>query len=183
MIRAREDRCFDRFRRAGDPRLLAKVFDRTAPELWKVASHLCRDRHAAEDAVQGTFLVAIEAQHDWDATRPLLPWLLGLLVNRVRETRRRQRAPEATRVANPAGERDPADLASGGEIGQVVQAAMQRIPEPFRDTLRQHLVHGLGPAEIAAATGVPAGTVRMRLHRGLDQLRRRCRPAAAGGLT
>lgn len=183
MIRAREDRCFDRFRRAGDPRLLAKVFDRTAPELWKVASHLCRDRHAAEDAVQGTFLVAIEAQHDWDATRPLLPWLLGLLVNRVRETRRRQRAPETTRVASPVGERDPADLASGGEIGQVVQAAMQRIPEPFRDTLRQHLVHGLGPAEIAAATGVPAGTVRMRLHRGLDQLRRRLPVGIAGGLT
>lgn len=52
MIRAREDRWFDRFRRTGDPRALAKVFDRTAAELGKVASHLCRDRDAAEDAVQ-----------------------------------------------------------------------------------------------------------------------------------
>ena len=67
MIRAREDRWFDRYRRNGDPRLLARVFDRTAPELWKVAAHLCRDRHAVEDAVQGTFLVAIEARQAWDA--------------------------------------------------------------------------------------------------------------------
>jgi len=181
VIRAREDRWFDRFRRTGDPRLLAKVFDRTTAELWKVASHLCRDRHAAEDAVQGTFLVAIEAQQDWDATRPLLPWLLGLLVNRVREQRRRQRAPDEARVTPPAGERDPAELAGHGELGGAVRDALQRLPEPYRDTLQRHLVHGQQAAEIAAATGVPAGTVRMRLHRGLDQLRQRLPAGFAGG--
>lgn len=181
VIRARADRWFDRFRRTGDPRLLAKVFDRTAAELWKVASHLCRDRHAAEDAVQGTFLVAIEAKHDWDATRPLLPWLLGLLVNRVRDLRRRQRAPEMTRVVPPAGEHDPADLAAHGELGGAVRDALQRVAEPYRDALERHLVHDQAAAEIAAATGVPAGTVRMRLHRGLDQLRRRLPAGFAGG--
>lgn len=182
VIRAREDRWFDRFRRTGDPRLLAKVFDRTAPELWRVAAHLCRNRHAAEDAVQSTFLTAIEAKDGWDAARPLLPWLLGLLANRVRENRRRNaRAPEAERVTVAAGERDPAELAEHGEFGVAFRAALQRIAEPFREALERHLVHGHAAHEIAAELGVPAGTVRMRLHRGLDQLRQKLPPGFVAG--
>jgi hypothetical protein len=66
VIRARADRWFDRYRRTGDPRALAQVFDCTAAELWRVAAHVCRDRHLAVDAVQGTLLAAIKHQHDWD---------------------------------------------------------------------------------------------------------------------
>jgi RNA polymerase sigma-70 factor (ECF subfamily) len=181
VIRAREDRWFEHFRDTGDPRMLAQVFDRTAPELGKVATHLSRDRHAAEDAVQSTFLAAIEAKHEWDAARPLLPWLLGLLVNRVRRLRRQQRSPEATRVTPPAGERDPKDLADASEVDGALRDALQRIPEPYRDTLERHLVHGLAAHEIADAIGVPAGTVRMRLHRGLDQLRQKLPPSLVMG--
>jgi RNA polymerase sigma-70 factor (ECF subfamily) len=93
VLRNPSDRCFARFRRGGDPRDLAAVFDRTAPEVWRVAAHLCRHRHDAEDAVQGTFLAAIEHRDDWDEARPLLPWLLGLLCNRY--------AAAASPCANP----------------------------------------------------------------------------------
>lgn len=184
VIRAREDRWFDRFRRTGDPRPLAKVFEQTAPELWKVAIYLCRDRHAAEDAVQGAFLAAIEAQGDWDAARPLLPWLLGLLANRVREHRRREaRVPDVARVVAAAGERDPAELAELGEFGSAFRTALARVAEPFRTALERHLVHGHAAHEIAAEIGVPPGTVRMRLHRGLDQLRQKLPPGfVAGGV-
>lgn len=178
MIRAREDRWFDSFRSTGDPRVLAKVFDRTAPELWRVAAHLCRDRHAAEDAVQGTFLLAIEAKDDWDKTRPLLPWLLGLLVNRARDLRwRASRVLDGDRLAERlgerTGERDPAQLAEHGEFGAAFYSALQRLDEPYRSALERHLVHGVAAHEIAAELGIPAGTVRMRLHRGLEQLRQK----------
>jgi RNA polymerase sigma-70 factor (ECF subfamily) len=181
VIRAREDRWFDRYRRNGDPRLLARVFDRTAPELWKVATHLCRDRHAVEDAVQGTFLVAIEARQAWDASRPLLPWLLGLLVNRVRDLRRRTRSPDAEHLTLSPGEADPAELAQFVELQHGLAATLQRLAEPYRTTVERHLVRGEGAAEIAAAIGVPAGTVRMRLHRGIELLRERLPVGFAGG--
>ena len=42
--------------------------------LWRVAAHLCRDRHDAEDAVQSSFLSAIESKDAWDGERPLLPY-------------------------------------------------------------------------------------------------------------
>ncbi len=124
--------------------------------------------------MQGTFLVAIEAHASWDPARPLLPWLLGLLANRVRESRRREaREPVVERVTMAAGERDPAELAAHGEFGVAFSSALQRIEEPFRTALERHLVHGHAAHEIAAELGVPAGTVRMRLHRGLDQLRQK----------
>src|SRR5262245_5230080 len=172
MLRNRSDRYFERFRRGGDPRDLAAVFDRTAPEVWRVAAHLCRHRHDAEDAVQGTFLAAIEHRDDWDEALPLLPWLLGLLCNRVREQRRRAaRIVDAARLA-PERCDDPTENATRSEFGAAFAAGLQRLDEPFRSVLEQHLVHGRKAHEIAAQVGEAAGTVRMRIHRGLDRLRR-----------
>ncbi|HEU4420105.1 MAG TPA: sigma-70 family RNA polymerase sigma factor, partial [Planctomycetota bacterium] len=181
MIRARHDRQFDRFRRTGDPRLLAKVFDATAAELWRVAVHLCRDRHAAEDAVQSTFLSALEARGEWDSSRPLLPWLLGHLGNRVREQRRATRVVDASRLEQRA-EPDPATVVADREIGATCRDAIARLDEPYRSVLELHLVHGKAAHEIASELGIAAGTVRMRLHRGLDQLRQKLPAAIAGGV-
>ncbi|HEX6812668.1 MAG TPA: sigma-70 family RNA polymerase sigma factor [Planctomycetota bacterium] len=174
MIGTSVERLFLRFRRTGDTRALARVFDRTAAELWRVATHLCRDRHAAEDAVQSAFLAAIEASADWDESRPLLPWLLGLLANRVREQRRQNsRIVDAVRLESQQRESDPVEVAAQREFDRSVSIALAQLDEPHRTTLSRHLLDGLAASEIAGELGVPAGTVRMRLHRGLDQLRQK----------
>jgi len=166
------ERLFLRFRRTGDTRALARVFDRTAVELWRVATHLCRDCHGAEDAVQSAFLSAIEASADWDESRPLLPWLLGLLANRVREQRRQNaRIVDAVRLELPQRESDPVEVAAQREFDRSLSIALAQLDEPHRTTLSRHLLDGLAASEIASELGVAAGTVRMRLHRGLDQLR------------
>lgn len=173
MIRARLDRLFERFCRKGDPRALARVFDVAAPELWRVASHLCRNTHEAEDAVQSTFLCAIEDREGWDRSRPLMPWLLGILVNRIREARRRMvRAIDVTRIA-PREEPDASHAALVGELGDALRSALAGLPSPYRQTLEQHLLLEHSASEIASKEQLAAGTVRMRIHRGLEMLRRR----------
>ncbi|MCC6784357.1 MAG: sigma-70 family RNA polymerase sigma factor, partial [Planctomycetes bacterium] len=173
MIRARLDRLFERFCRKGDPRALARVFDVAAPELWRVASHLCRNTHEAEDAVQSTFLCAIEDREGWDRSRPLMPWLLGILVNRIREARRRTaRAIDVTRIA-PREEPDASHAALVGELGDALRSALAGLPSPYRQTLEQHLLLEHSASEIASKEQLAAGTVRMRIHRGLEMLRRR----------
>ncbi|MCU0866882.1 MAG: sigma-70 family RNA polymerase sigma factor [Planctomycetes bacterium] len=182
MIRPKADRLFDRFRRTGDPQFLARVFDRTAPELGRVASYLCRNRADAEDAVQTTFLAAFEHRQEWDGGRPLLPWLLGLLAHRVQQQRRgMQRRPDPARLPERAPEASPPAVAAEREFAAEFERALARVPEPFAAVLRHHLVDGEAPFEIAARLGLPAATVRTRLHRGLEQLRRRL-PAGAGAL-
>ena len=69
-----EDRQFEQFQRTGEAGALAKAFDYTAPELWRVAWYLSSgDSHRAEDALQSTFLTAIEKRDSWDSSRPLRP--------------------------------------------------------------------------------------------------------------
>ncbi len=173
MIRAREDRWFARFCRTGDPGALAKVFDRTHAELWRVATYLCRDRHMAEDCVQSAFLAAIESRDQWDPLRPLMPWLLGLLANRVREHRRRaQRAVDPDRLPM-VRQASPTERAEDSEFHEAFVQALGRVPEPHRTALERHLVHCIPAHEVAAELGVSAGTLRMRLHRGLEHLRQR----------
>jgi RNA polymerase sigma-70 factor (ECF subfamily) len=166
------DRWFLRYRRTGDVRLLGKVFDRTAPELWRLAAHLCADRHDAEDAVQTAFLAAIENRDAWDEERPLVPWLLGVLANRVREQRRREgRVVDAARAGAPTAVPDPSVVAAQRELDARLASSLVALGEPYTTTLHRHLFEGLAAVDLARELGVPAGTVRMRLHRGLERLR------------
>ncbi len=88
---------FLRYRR-GDHRALAGVFDRTAPELWRVARYLCRSRNEADDLVQATFLAAMQSAERWRNGQALVPWLLGILANHVRMARRRRRRDHGARI-------------------------------------------------------------------------------------
>lgn len=171
-MRSREDRLFDRYRQRGDTRSLAELFDRTAPEIWRVAGYLTRDRHLAEDAVQATFLAALEHAARWDRGQRVVPWLLGILANQVRSLRR-QRDPSL--VAERLASRpvvDPAAEAEGAERAEHVRVALARMPEKLRAVLERYLMHGEAPAEIAERLGLRPGATRMRLQRGLAHLRR-----------
>src|SRR5512138_2231540 len=101
------DRLFRRFQQTGDPRSLGQVFDRTAPELLRVALHPTRDRHRAEALPQSTFLTAIEKARQYDPRRRVLPWLLTILANHARQVHRRERRPLP----------EPAVEGTGGDVG------------------------------------------------------------------
>lgn len=163
---------FERWRARGDSRALGRVFDATAPELSRFALHLVRDPIEADDVVQATYLTAIERADRWDASRPLVPWLLGILANHAREQRRaRQRAEDAPDVL-PGEASDPAEAAQSQELAGVLREKIDELPELYRDVLVPYLVGEKLPAEIARDMGRAPGTVRMQIHRGLDLLRK-----------
>lgn len=185
MFACTADRAFRRYQRHGQAAALALVFDRTAPELLRLARHLAARGVAAEDLVQQTFLTAIERKDRYDPRAPVLPWLCGILTNHAHAARRAtRRLPDPLRL--PLGAADPADEAATGELANALELAIARAPEPYRPVLRLHLQHGLEPAEIARSLERPDGTVRAQLHRGLDHLRRLLPPgiaaAAAGAM-
>src|SRR5215831_16552186 len=104
-------RRFEHYRRRGSTAALARVFDATAPALLRIARRLTGDLAQAEDAVQSTYLAAIERAAAFDAMRPLEPWLVGILVRQVGLLRR-----SAARVVDPArlepaAPADPAQVA------------------------------------------------------------------------
>jgi len=161
---------FTRWCQHGDRSALAQVFDRTAPEVWSLALHLGGDRAAADDLVQATFLSAMESARGYRRGAPLLPWLLGILANRVRMQRRRARKEQA-QAAREGGETDPVAAAEAAELRAMLRDAVARLPEAYRSALVLQFEHGLSAAEIAHALGRRRGTVRSQLSRGIEMLR------------
>ena len=166
------ERDFARYRERGDVAALGRVFDTAAPELLTVALHVTSNLDEAEDLVQATFLFAIEHAGRWDAERPLLPWLLGVLGNKALHARRREARdidPERLPHREPV---DPEDAAQREEVATRVRHAVESLPPRYGDVLRSYLLEEKRAVEIAAAQGSAPGTVRMRILRGLELLRR-----------
>lgn len=161
---------FLEFRRCGEPECLAEIFDRLATRLLRLAIHLVGDPVEAEDVVQATLVTAIEKREEYDASRPLLPWLIGILQLHARRARERRRVPDPDRIAKREVER-PDLAAESSELRTEVRRAVEGLPRRYRTVLLLKLVHGLEPAEIAEALDQPPALVRVHVHRGLDLVR------------
>lgn len=173
---------FERFRSRGSTAALARVFDASAPALLRIARRLTGDLAQAEDAVQSTFLAAIERSAAFDAARPLEPWLVGILVRQVGLLRR-----GAARVVDPARlEPQPAvgpeQAAEQAELAAAVESALRGLDEHDRAVLVPWLSGEARGRELAQRVGVGGSTLRMRLHRGLARLRRALPAGFGAGL-
>lgn len=152
--------------------------------LLRVARSLTRAADA-EDLVQDTLLRAYKAIDRFDGRHPRA-WLLTIMrnaqVNRVR--RRRPELlddPDRTfaEMADTAPDAaSPESLVVGDMFDTVVDDALGRLPEPFRQALELVDIAGLSYQETADALGIPVGTVMSRIHRARHRIRERL--AAAG---
>ncbi|HEX6813493.1 MAG TPA: sigma-70 family RNA polymerase sigma factor [Planctomycetota bacterium] len=163
---------FEQWRRRGDHRALAALFDRTAPELWRVARHLSRNASEAEDLLQGTFLAVMESADRFRAGQALVPWMLGILANKLRMARRRQRLRDALSPARPQPVEDPLAAAEASEVRELLRVRLATLPEVYRVVLLLQFEHGLSATEIAHTLDRPLATVRSQVYRGLELLRR-----------
>ncbi|HEX6813254.1 MAG TPA: sigma-70 family RNA polymerase sigma factor [Planctomycetota bacterium] len=169
---ASPDRLLASFQRTGDPRALGKLFDRTAPELLRVAAWLAGNRTDAEDLLQRTFLTVLTSRGNYDATRRALPWLCGILGNHCRklhEQRQLRARIEPAEVRER--ERDPHEAAAAAEFAATVARLRAELGSPYAEVLDLHLRDGLDCKQIAERLGRPGGTVRTQLMRGLQRLR------------
>ena len=158
-----------RYRSRGDLDALATVFDRTAPQLERLARTLTRTH--AEDVVQETYLNAIEHSASWDAGRPLVPWLLGILTNRVQQVWRlegRQYDPERMVAREPI---QPEECLAYMELLEQLEHALESLSPGLRQAVSGALFDNQTPTQLAVELGLSPGTLRQRLHRGLSRLR------------
>ncbi len=170
------------YRESTDPQLLTEVYDRTAVKLLMVASHLCGSASEAEDIVQATFLGMLESIDRWNAERQVMPWLLGILANRVkRANRAKKRQVDPNRLSEFRSE-EPLDLLEAIEFSREIDEKLSRLPKPYQTVLVLRLKHGMGPAAIAEVLRRPQSTVRCQLTRGLEMLRKAIPASFVAGL-
>ncbi len=154
----------------------ATELDRLAafsPAVRSVAHAVVRDGHLAEDVVQDALLAVIES--GTGGARAPRRWFTGVVRNlarrRVRGDVARDRREKA--VARPESEPSTAEVVARTELHRKVVAAVLDLPDPYRETLLLRYFDELAPREIAERQGVPGGTVRSRITRGVELLRER----------
>ncbi len=149
------------------------LFDAVAPGLLEVARRLVPTASQAEDLVQVTFLVAIERASTFDDTRPVRPWLAGILAKEALKHRRRE-AREVWGDRLPSRSAPlPEDVVSQAEVHEILESSIETLNEPQRRLLRSHLLEGQTAVEISRDTGPSAAQIRVQIGRALQRLRDR----------
>jgi RNA polymerase sigma-70 factor (ECF subfamily) len=146
-----------------------------AQSAWarRLAHSLVGEAAAADDVVQETWMAALERPPDGE--RPLRPWLARVIANFARQRARsgsRRDARERS-AARPEALPGPDELVERLDSQRALAEELGRLAEPQRSTVLLRYFEDLEPSEIARRQGIPAGTVRWRLKRGLDELRLR----------
>jgi RNA polymerase sigma-70 factor (ECF subfamily) len=146
--------------------------------LYGTAVRLTRDGDAARDLVQDTYLKALRAQARFEPGTNLKAWLYTILHNTWRNRRRdgaRSRVAfdsDTVDAAVDAGrpgvvERTtPESILLAGVLDADLRAALDRLPEAFREAVWLRDVEDLTYQEIADVLSVPIGTVMSRISRG-----------------
>lgn len=138
-----------------------------------LAGALLADPGAADDVVQQTWVAAWRRPPASD--QPLEPWLARVVRNFASKRRRgdTRRAAHEARAPEPGPPPAPERTLEQLELQRVLVDAVAQLDEPLRTTLVQRWFEGRSSVEIAQLLGVPEGTVRWRLKRGLEELRTR----------
>jgi len=145
--------------------------------LYRFALTLARDRGAAEDLVQETYVRALAARHKAAPDEKLRSWLFVILHNVWRNERRRQRPrAEPDEVERLPAREDVAAALDRRTAGERLQQAIDGLPGPFRQVLALRYEEELSYKEIAEVLDCPAGTVMSRLARARLLLKDALRP-------
>jgi RNA polymerase sigma factor (sigma-70 family) len=140
--------------------------------LRRLAAHLVREGDETEDLMQETWEAALRRSPD--PARPPQPWLAEVLRNLVRARGRRDRLHrrfENQARLEPSTVPSSEALLERAESQRLVAELVVALDEPYRSTILLRYYEGLSGAQIAAALGLPPGTVRWRLKEGVDRLR------------
>ena len=150
------------------------------PAAYNLASWLMRDPHDAEDVVQQSSLRAWRAFDSFrgDRSEDARSWFLAIVRNACfTEIRRRRGGPPITReplddhdVAAPDHATDPSNALIQRLDAEALAAAIEKLPEVFREAFVLREMEDLSYSQIAEVSGVPVGTVMSRLARARRRL-------------
>ena len=162
--------------RAGDETALRAAYDRYGRAVLHLATTTLANRGDAEDVTQATFVAAWLGRETFDPEKgSLVGWLLGIgrrkVVDRLRAAARETRVVETVR-------RLPEQATTGPDPDTVVDRLvvadeLAQLPDEQRRMLELAFYDDLTHQQIATVTGVPLGTVKSHIRRGMQSLRRR----------
>lgn len=172
---------------------IAALLDPVLPAAYRIALHLTREPADAEDVVQEAALNACRAFDSFQPGSNFRAWFFRIVTNvflsRCRRVRRAGVAvpldafDAGSAVETAMLEQDDRPDPLAGFISRIdtaeIHDALADLPLEYRTVAVLYFSDDLSYQEIAAAVGCPVGTVRSRLHRSREHLKRRLAGLAA----
>ena len=162
----------------GHPERFAPVVEACTQALFNLAAKMTGSRQEAEEIVQETFYRAYRSLGKFDGRTRFLNWLCGIAVNVCRDEGKRHRRSDRSRSVEDLVA-DPADSGAGAADERLaarqeearLRRCLLRLPEGQRAAILLRYQEELSLAEVAGALRIGLSAAKMRVQRGLDQLK------------
>lgn len=171
--------------RARDEAAVRAITQRYNRRLYRVARSILRDDTEAEDVVQETYVRAIAGLEHFRGDAAFGTWITRIAMNEALGRLRRRRPTvdwerygenrtQAEIIDFPlsAASNDPERTMAQGEIREVLERAIDELPDAFRAVFVARIVEGMSVEETADLFGLQSETVKTRLHRARNLLRK-----------
>ena len=165
----------------GDLTAFELLVRRHNQRLYRAIRSVLRSGEEIEDAMQDTYFAALKHVDQFEGRAQFGTWLLKIGINEARaRLRRRGRLvalddlPDGRSIPAPTAEqnpvRTPEQQVGSHELITLVEAAIDRLPDDYRQVLVLRMVDALDTAETAEVLGLGEAAVRQRLHRARQML-------------
>jgi RNA polymerase sigma-70 factor (ECF subfamily) len=177
---------------AGDQRAYELLVIKYQRRIERLIGRMVRDADLVQDIAQETFIRAYRALHQFRGDAQFYTWLYRIAVNTAKKAlmdlkrnpvisenalRGGDDDDETSRVDNElTTEETPETVLAAQEIAQVVNAAMEALPEDLRQAVTLREIEGLSYDEISVVMNCPIGTVRSRIFRAREAISAKVRP-------
>jgi len=166
--------------RRGETALFEVIMRRYNQRLYRAARAILRDDGEAEDVVQEAYVRAFTHLGQFAGRAAFATWLTRIAVHEALARARRRGllrplGDEGTEGDDMTAFRSAADVekeAAGRELGRMLEAAIEALPDPFRAVFVLREIEEMSTAETAAVLELREETVKTRLHRARALLRR-----------
>jgi len=166
----------------GETSLFEVLMRRHNTRVYRAARSIVKDEAEAEDVMQQAYINAFVHLKQFESRAQFSTWLTRIAIYEALARRRKQRPEEPLSINDDEGygAGDPADAsdvsperqAYSGEIGRLIEDAVDALPETYRSVFMLREVEGLSTSETADGLGVGEEAVKTRLHRARAMVRR-----------
>jgi len=170
----------------GDQQALAALYDATSRIVYGLLLRILSDASAAEEVLLDVYTQVWRQAGAYSPARGTsLAWLTTIArsraIDRLRRGRQEQQRTEPLEEATLGAIGESAEEeVRAGEVRAIVRAALDALAPEQREVIELAYYGGMSHSEIAAARGLPLGTVKTRTRLGMMRLREMLRPVYEG---
>jgi len=176
---------------AGDQKAFELLVIKYQRRIQRLIGRMVRDVDLVEDIAQETFIRAYRALAQFRGEAQFYTWLYRIAVNTAKKALMDlKRNPTVSENSFKSGDDDetsplenelissetPDAVLAGKEIAEMVNAALESLPQELRQAITLREIEGLSYEEISEAMNCPIGTVRSRIFRAREAISEKVRP-------